>query len=1045
MNKTYLSNSISIILILFSLVLTSVCTYGNTIENSEEIKSNAYFVDKRIEELIVKGDFRKAFEYCTLTIEQHEKSIDMLDWYRTAAYLESRLGEYEQALWWGTSALSMAEEYGVCRKIYADILNELATYNSRISNYDEAIRLCNKALLMYEDMEGAKVSHAISLNNLSHYMYKKGNIREALKLCQQAEIIISQDTPQSINYINVLQNMARYKSRLGQYTEAVQFCEKAEGLLLSKFEESHPDHAILLSDMATYWSRLGEYIKAKEIEERAIKIRYVKMGEMHPNYAVSLNRLAHYNYKLGNYQEAVALCLNCRKIQEQILTKNHLDYISNLNDLSKYYAALDSIDKAIQISIQIKELYQQYYSTDNTDYANVLSNLASYYDLKGECDNALNLEETVLKIRENKLSSTHPDYAKSMALIALYKSRKGEFESAIDYGQKALTIQKNTLGMQHPDVLNSLINLTYFNFTLGNYTAGEKFAQLTTEIYINKLRNSFQCLIAQERKTLWDKNRNWFSDLLPKFVNHHASEFMRSLGYDAILFSKGILQNSVIEFSRFLNNTQDENLINKFEAIRSMRMALNKQYEKAICDRNVNTDSLENLISNIEKELINSSKKYGDYTRNLSVSWRKVQENLKNNDLAIEFLRVPITTDSIIYVAYVLRADMNVPELVKLFSEKQLEIIERSSKKATKTSLKKIFKNVELTNLIWGKLRTYIDISDDIYFAADGKLHQIGIEYFINFDGNGMLADEHSFHRLSSTRQIVVTQENREFETGKLFGGIIYDVLSSEKLDRSLYSMEYSNNIEPYESNEDRGIERLGVEFLKNTGIEVDNIKALLLSKNIHAIVLSGIDATEESVKSMSGNAPDIIHIATHGFVWQKNEADKEAELNKNLIFLSQTNENAPKYEETKVLNRAALIMAGANYTLSGFSIPEGIEDGILTAAEIAQLDLSGSNLIVLSACQSGLGEINNDGVYGLQRGFKMAGANSILMSLWKVDDVATQMLMTCFYRNLIDGQSKQQALLSAQKSVKEFEGEMDVTLISLIRIFGLLLFFLML
>ena len=138
-------------------------------------------------------------------------------------------------------------------------------------------------------------------------------------------------------------------------------------------------------------------------------------------------------------------------------------------------------------------------------------------------------------------------------------------------------------------------------------------------------------------------------------------------------------------------------------------------------------------------------------------------------------------------------------------------------------------------------------------------------------------------------------------------------------------------------------------------------------------------------------------------------------------------NDNQPRYVEDKSLTRSGLLLAGANNALMGKKLPEGVDDGILTAKEISQLDLRGLDLVVLSACETGLGEIKGDGVFGLQRGFKKAGANSLLMSLWKVDDNATQLLMTQFYKNLTSGMSKFESLRQAQKCVREYEVEVEV------------------
>ena len=150
------------------------------------------------------------------------------------------------------------------------------------------------------------------------------------------------------------------------------------------------------------------------------------------------------------------------------------------------------------------------------------------------------------------------------------------------------------------------------------------------------------------------------------------------------------------------------------------------------------------------------------------------------------------------------------------------------------------------------------------------------------------------------------------------------------------------------------------------------------------------------------------------------------ARSNERLMFMTQLSDNGPRYVEDKALTRSGLFMAGANNILSGDTIPEGVDDGILTAQEIAQMNLRGTDLVVLSACQTGMGEISGDGVFGLQRGFKKAGVNSLLMSLWDVDDDATQMLMTSFYRNLMAGQTKQQSLLNAQNTVRDFSGQIN-------------------
>jgi CHAT domain-containing protein len=208
---------------------------------------------------------------------------------------------------------------------------------------------------------------------------------------------------------------------------------------------------------------------------------------------------------------------------------------------------------------------------------------------------------------------------------------------------------------------------------------------------------------------------------------------------------------------------------------------------------------------------------------------------------------------------------------------------------------------------------------------------------------------------------------------------------------------------------------RGGKEYLPHTKEEVEQIAKQLCKANWSCQLDTLDKGTETSFKSLSGEKVNTLHISTHGFYYTPDEADKMG-----YDFLRLDNHMASA--EDKSLTRSGLILSGANHILEGEKLPENVEDGILTAKEIADLDLRGLDLVVLSACQTGLGDISQgEGVFGLQRGFKKAGANSILMSLWEVEDEATQILMTQFYKNLVSGQSKRQSLRSAQKYLREY------------------------
>ena len=184
------------------------------------------------------------------------------------------------------------------------------------------------------------------------------------------------------------------------------------------------------------------------------------------------------------------------------------------------------------------------------------------------------------------------------------------------------------------------------------------------------------------------------------------------------------------------------------------------------------------------------------------------------------------------------------------------------------------------------------------------------------------------------------------------------------------------------------------------------------MQNNIETQLYTYEQGIEENFKALSGKQQSLIHIATHGFSLGEGHAGRMK-----LASILGGTWNATVSDAN--LNYSGLLLSGANNALNGIKLPDGVENGILTSREISMLDLRGTDMIVLSACQTGLGDIKEDGVFGLQRGFKKAGAQTLLMSLWSVDDQATQLMMTSFYRALMEGKSRHEAFEEAQSQVR--------------------------
>ena len=363
----------------------------------------------------------------------------------------------------------------------------------------------------------------------------------------------------------------------------------------------------------------------------------------------------------------------------------------------------------------------------------------------------------------------------------------------------------------------------------------------------------------------------------------------------------------------------------------------------------------------------------------LSIGWKQVRDALAPGEAAVEFVAYN-NPNSIFptyyYGALVLKRSYDSPHIVKM---KSITFMDNESE------------NIERQCLdIWEPLLSELDGVKKLYFSPFGHIHNLPIECFLPEQLKAV-----NVLRLSSTRQLVAKRENIG-RSAAVFGGLEYNLSIEDMLEASKFRGAISD-----------------IPYLKGTLEETRNISTIMRSSNIEVATFTGRIGTESSFKALSGKGKRIIHLATHGFYYNKSKKE-------DVDFLEITlNQNGHSLED-KPLTRSGLYMAGANDTYNDRVIPQEINDGILTAQEIANTDLSGLDLCVLSACQTAQGDISGEGVFGLQRGFKKAGAKSILMSLWKVDDEATCLLMTEFYKNWITQKmTKHDALETAKQVVR--------------------------
>ena len=934
------------------------------------------------------------------------------------ASYNSDIGNYAEAARLETDAMKIRKKIlGTDHSDYVMSLSDLASYNSRLGNYDEAIKQGTKAMEIRKRILGTEhPDFATSLNNLAVSNSDIGNYTEAIRLGTEAmEIrkrILGTEHP---DYAKSLSSLATYNSSLGNYAEAISFETKAIEILKRVLGTANPSYATSLSNLATFYSYVGNYAEAIRLGTEAMEIRKKVLGTEHPDYATSLNNLATYNSSLGNYTDAIKLGTKAMEIRKRVFGTEHLNYAHSLVNLGAFNYDIGNYAEDIRLETEAIDIFKRVLGQKHPDYAMSLNNLAASNSLLGNYSEAIRLETEALEIYKERLGTEHPNYATTLSSLATLNSYIGNFSDAINLETEAKEVIKRVLGIGHPLYVRSLSNLVSDYFISGNYEKAYYYMAKQMEYSRNYILNNLGGLSSNYQKSLWTTQfANEYLNILPYLVSQYTNkESISELFNKTCLFAKGILLNTGIEMRKLILESKDSSLIAKYHALSTNINIYSKLVEKPIKERFVNADSLNKVIQKQEMELACESKAYGDYTRNLTITWKDVQRNLQEGDVAVEFLDYPlIGTNSTMYVALTLKKSYDAPHMVTLFEKNQLKEISEDD----------YYTKTDVYNLVWKPLEEELNGVKNIYFTPSGELHRIGIE-FLPISKTENICDVYTFHRLSSTRQIAGIQDETEGKNSILYGGLDYDEKSNTITIDSVSAKGSVLRSAICRANVNSLLLRSSFDYLEGTKKEADMIAADMKLHRVPYVYYNGTDGTEESFKQLDGTRPKLMHIATHGFFLTEEEAKKSWLTSPKMLLMAENPLKASRPVEDKPMTRSGLLLSGCNHAIQHEQIPESEEDGILTAQEISTLDLRGLDLVVLSACQTGLGDVvSGEGVFGLQRGFKKAGAKTILMSLGKVDDEATRILMVEFYRNLMNGMTKRQSLKDAQQYLRKVD-----------------------
>lgn len=1062
-NKTFVNASRCDVLLCFPSV-SNIAKF-DLIENEKDKSFNIYGIDlmSHYENIYQESDVThfanmasfyesasdtiKALQYKLKEIEAVKyihgiKSYD-LSFCLTNAYIMCyKFGCYEQAIDLVIQDnVIVSELRGKSTLDYATSLSTLGMFFSNAKKYDRAIQTYKESIHLYESLNIVDNEYVCALFEIASNYYEIGDNDNAL-LYQKKSLDARRQIGEAEGYFNELDNVlleGTDKTRINR----IQIVEKELDSLPNFIEDNSLPLVKIYDEIASQYSINGNNINAIEYCNKAISVMNSNEQTNSEYYAKLLGLKCKYLWFSGQIDEAIVSGEAAKQLYDSLNIKT-LKYAECLGDLASAYGNKLNYEKSVLLQLAAAKIYQD--TKDWMSLAEVYGDISSYCQFAEKLDDA----EQYIKKAINVLN---------------------EHDNAEQYIMDAVEQTGNNM-IDNPDALASIkrrINIDKSNFhsTLARFYKGQgryidaintqlksvKYAQETSdnEMYAMSMselseyysRNnqhkeaiscSEQCIqlvSGNDRISLWLRyqlSKNYFqagdimkairdiekqilvSDSLGDVELKIALQSLLSYCYqkncqliraesclsELLDYLKGILdrelEGKTTEQKQRLWNKYEQNFL-RYRIIieKSDRNAdlLTKLYDYILFAKNILLDS-------------DTRQKNNNFSR-LNIKWKDIQQQLSNDAIAIEFMSTKEDErDYNTYHALIIDKKTFCPKMITLFSESQLEEIK-----------KKDARNISdiVGELIWKPILDQYVTVKDIYFSPDGILHMLPIEYY-SADGINDMHENYNMYRLTSTKELVQAKENQHPNSAILYGGLDYNQLKNNISESNLNET----------SNLWRGIaERGGFDPLFHTALETQEIKALLMGKNISTTLYNGEVGTEESFRSLSGQNHSIIHLATHGMYINPDDVGTKKEES-NFDFLESLNSINDPVKEDVALTHSFLVMAGGNSVISRNSRYDKNKDGILTSKEISQLDLRGLDLVVLSACETALGDIYNDGVYGLQRGFKKAGAKTILMSLNKVDDEATRILMVEFYRNLMNGKTKRQSLQSAQQYLRKVD-----------------------
>lgn len=858
--------------------------------------------------------------------------------------------------------------------------------------FDEALICFEKAFQGFKELR--LISNAVSaLKHVAAVNYHIYHIEDAIKNYEQA-LLMSQTIEDNSSQMDIVKELHRLSAIVGNMDGIARYTNLMDSLIANS-TDSQVQFA--------YYNQKGNEAKNQGRFNLAEQwfMRSKDIAEKQDTSIVSVNKyLVNSNLRelyiaSKQYDDALRyanLTLDESKKLSKAGDKSfHLSYIP----IANIYAKKGDRENCLR-SLDSLFVFEPYISEPRE--------LSQLYIVCGSCYNDLKDFRSAIvdyKKADKILASKYPvsdgERVRLYALIGGVEHKLNHYDESEQYYNLYADAIKGIYGDHSLNYINAQIYLANAQGFAGHIEDGCKNYTMVASTLKEVIKKRIPYMNTAEREGFWSPLSSLLTLMTPYALKAelYQTEYTKSC-YDALLLSKAFLLDSERSVFDIIQHEGDETDMQTYMIIASLNNQI-KEWEKNYAQYADSILTATSEVSRLESTLMNRCKSVGDITSFLDVDYNSVKKSLGKNDALIDFTDFMTNAGDRRYAAYIIDKKQRYPLLKPLFAESQIDSlgIARPDMFYDKDFATEVIK------LLWSPLEEHILEGSTVYYIPSQMLFQVCLESLPLEDGT-LLGDHYHFVRLSSARELVKERNKFNATSAVLYGGLQYDlepkVMAQNAQQYNLSSLMVMRGVDIV-----RG-ESIFKE-LPGSKVEVERIAEILNRSKFEVTPYMGMNGTEESFLNMHGKSPQILHLATHGFYYTPTQANEVDYLR--------------GYRDAMSLS--GLIMSGGNTAWQGKELPDGVLGGVLTANNIARLDLSNTDMVVLSACQSGQGNATAEGLYGLQRAFKKAGVGTMVMTLWSVSDKVATEFMIKFYKALVENKwDKHKAFSIAKMQIRE-------------------------